>query len=39
MNPAEFDLFADAYEQQHASNLRLSGESPAYFSRYKVQES
>lgn len=38
MNPAEFDLFADAYEQQHACNIRLSGETPAYFSRYKVQD-
>jgi ubiquinone/menaquinone biosynthesis C-methylase UbiE len=38
MDRAEFDGFADEYEQQHASNIRLSGESPAYFARYKVQD-
>lgn len=38
MNQAEFDRFADEYEQQHASNIRLSGESPAFFARYKVQD-
>jgi len=38
MDKAEFDLFADEYEQQHASNIRISGEVPAYFARYKVQD-
>ncbi len=38
MDKAEFDRFADAYEQQHASNIRLSGESPVFFARYKVQD-
>ena len=38
MDKAEFDRFADEYEQQHASNIRLSGETPTYFARYKVQD-
>jgi len=37
MNQAEFDRFADEPEQ-HASNIRLSGETPAYFARYKAQD-
>jgi SAM-dependent methyltransferase len=35
---AEFDRFADEYEQQHARNICVSGESPEYFARYKVQD-
>lgn len=38
MDRAEFDQFADEYEQQHAANIRISGEGPAYFARYKVQD-
>ncbi|MES2017121.1 MAG: class I SAM-dependent methyltransferase [Pseudomonadota bacterium] len=38
MDQTEFDRFADEYEQQHAANIALSGESPAYFARYKVQD-
>lgn len=38
MNQAEFDRFADEYEQQHADNIRISGETPAFFARYKVQD-
>jgi SAM-dependent methyltransferase len=38
MNQTEFDLCADQYEQQHAQNIRISGETPAYFARYKVQD-
>src|SRR5512139_312468 len=38
MDKAEFDRFADHYEQQHASNIRFSGEVPEYFARYKVQD-
>lgn len=38
MDRAEFDFFADAYEQLHADNIRLSGEAPSYFARYKVQD-
>ncbi|WP_026295619.1 class I SAM-dependent methyltransferase [Aromatoleum toluclasticum] len=38
MERVEFDRFADEYEQQHAENIRVSGESPEYFARYKVQD-
>ena len=38
MDRAEFDRFADEYEQQHARNVRLSGEEPSYFARYKVKD-
>lgn len=38
MEQAEFDRFADEYEQQHAANIRFSGEGPAYFARYKVRD-
>lgn len=38
MDRAEFDCFADEYEQLHAGNIRVSGETPAYFARYKVQD-
>ena len=38
MDQAEFDLCADQYEQQHADNIRLSGETTTYFARYKVQD-
>lgn len=38
MNQTEFDRCADQYEQQHADNIRLSGEKPTYFARYKVQD-
>lgn len=38
MNASEFDKFADEYNGVHANNIRASGESPAYFARYKVQD-
>lgn len=38
MEGAEFDRFADEYEQHHARNIRLSGESPEFFARYKVED-
>ena len=38
MDVAEFDQFAEEYLAVHAGNVRLSGESPEYFSRYKVEE-
>lgn len=38
MKRAEFDRFADEYAQLHAGNIRLSGETPEYFARYKVQD-
>src|SRR6185503_3109282 len=38
MDQAEFDRFADEYEWQHARNIRLSGEDPEFFARYKVED-
>jgi SAM-dependent methyltransferase len=38
MQPSEFDRFADEYHSVHAKNIRLSGEDPAYFARYKARE-
>jgi SAM-dependent methyltransferase len=35
---AEFDRFADEYLEAHAKNLRVSGEQPEYFARYKIDE-
>ncbi|MDP4575803.1 class I SAM-dependent methyltransferase [Qipengyuania sp. G39] len=37
MKPAEFDGVAAAYDAQHAASIRLSGEDPAYFHRYKIE--
>jgi SAM-dependent methyltransferase len=37
MNPAEFDKFADEYLAEHAGNIRISGEDPEYFARYKIE--
>lgn len=34
----EFDKFADEYIAVHGRNVRLSGEGPEYFSRYKIEE-
>jgi SAM-dependent methyltransferase len=38
LNIAEFDLVADEYLELHAKNLRISGEAPEYFARYKIDE-
>jgi len=35
---AEFDKFADEYEQAHAASIRLSGETPDFFAQYKINE-
>jgi SAM-dependent methyltransferase len=37
MDVAEFDQFADEYLATHADNIRLSGEDPDYFARYKIE--
>jgi SAM-dependent methyltransferase len=34
---AEFDRFAETYEAVHRDNIRLSGEDPDYFARYKIE--
>jgi SAM-dependent methyltransferase len=36
MSGPEFDRFADSYHRLHAENVRISGEAPAYFARYKA---
>lgn len=38
MLDVEFDQFAIEYEQAHAASIRLSGESPSYFHRYKIAD-
>ncbi len=36
MQQAEFDQFADEYDAMHQRNIRVTGESPDYFARYKI---
>ena len=38
MDEAEFDRFAEDYLQTHRRNVRVSGEAPDYFARYKIEE-
>lgn len=38
MNESEFDKFADEYKRLHTDNIRVSGEKPEYFARYKIQD-
>lgn len=38
INRAEFDKFAEEYLATHTDNLKISGEDPAYFARYKIDE-
>ncbi len=35
---AEFDLLADEYHLQHKENVAMTGESPEYFSEYKIAD-
>ncbi|MGR9000415.1 MAG: class I SAM-dependent methyltransferase [Gammaproteobacteria bacterium] len=35
---AEFDLLADEYQEQHKKNIAITGESPEYFSEYKIAD-
>ncbi|CCE06367.1 conserved hypothetical protein [Bradyrhizobium sp. STM 3843] len=37
MDKAEFDRFADAYDEQHRANIAVSGEGPEYFAEYKIK--
>lgn len=37
MNEAEFDKFADAYDEAHAASIAVFGEEPEYFSEYKIR--
>ncbi len=36
MKSPEFDRYADSYRRLHAENIRITGESPDYFARYKA---
>jgi SAM-dependent methyltransferase len=38
MKQAEFDKFAEEYLATHAQNLKISGEDPEFFARYKIDE-
>lgn len=38
MDAAEFDKFAEEYLATHKDNIRISGEDPDYFARYKLDE-
>ena len=38
MNEAEFDKFADEYHVSLVAGLAISGESPEYFSEYKIAD-
>lgn len=35
---AEFDQLADDYHRQHEENIAITGESPEYFSEYKISD-
>ena len=35
---AEFDLLADEYQVQHKENVAITGETPEYFSEYKISD-
>lgn len=34
----EFDNYADTYLKLHAENIKVTGESPAYFAEYKIAD-
>ncbi len=38
MDKAEFDKFAEEYTRIHKENIELSGESPEFFSEYKIKD-
>jgi SAM-dependent methyltransferase len=37
LDAAEFDKFADEYLTTHQGNIAISGETPDYFARYKIE--
>ena len=37
MKSPEFDRYADSYRRLHSENIRITGESPDYFARYKAK--
>lgn len=38
MDRTEFDKFADEYTLLHQANISVSGETPEYFSEYKIKD-
>lgn len=36
MDVAEFDTVAEEYQEQHRSNIAITGEAPEYFAEYKI---
>lgn len=38
MLEAEFDRFAAEYQAQHEASIRLSGEKPDFFAKYKIDD-
>jgi len=38
LDVAEFDQVAEEYLELHTKNLRITGENPEYFARYKIDE-
>lgn len=38
MDKAEFDKFAEEYDQMLRENIRITGEGPEYFAEYKVRD-
>jgi ubiquinone/menaquinone biosynthesis C-methylase UbiE len=37
MDAAEFDRFADEYDQLHETNIAITGEKPEFFHEYKIK--
>ncbi len=37
MKSPEFDRYADSYRRLHSENIRITGESPKLFARYKAK--
>ena len=38
MDQAEFDILADQYYDEHKKNVAITGETPEYFSEYKIYD-
>ena len=38
MEKAEFDKFAEEYDQMLRQHIRVSGEGPEYFAEYKIRD-
>ena len=38
MDEKEFDKFAEEYTEIHRKNIRITGEEPDFFSRYKIED-